>query len=54
MIWVTFLSLGFYVFTLRWWILFGKKNSFKDEVKENLILLIVIAAIAAVIIYINN
>jgi len=53
-IYVFFISIGFLAFTLRWWFLFGRCNSFTEELKENLILFILIAITAAVLIYINN
>jgi carbon starvation protein CstA len=49
MIWVMVIGFGFLGVTLRWWFLSGRRDSLKQEVKENLILLSVIAAIAAVI-----
>jgi carbon starvation protein CstA len=54
MIWVAFIMFGFLAFTLRSWLLLGRRDSFKEELKDNLILSMVIAAMAAVMIFINN
>ena len=48
---VAFVFVGF---TLKTWITGGKQNSFKTEIRNNLIGFIVFAVIAAIIFYINN
>lgn len=53
-IYAAFIILGFVALTARMWVLGGRRNSFKYELRESLIFLVVFAAIAAFIIYLNN
>lgn len=54
LIFTAFIGFGFAAVTLRMWILGGRQNSFKYELKGSFIFLLIFAAIAAIIIYINN
>jgi hypothetical protein len=53
-IYVTFIVVTFIAFALRVWVLGGRRDSFRKELIASSIVLVVFAAIAAVIIFINN
>jgi len=54
LIYAVFIGLGFLAFTLRAWVIGDRRVSFKDELKYSLVVLLAFAAIAAIIIYLNN
>jgi len=49
-----FIGIGFVAFTVRTWIMGNQRNSFRKEIKNNLLFLLVFALIAGFIIYLNN
>lgn len=53
-IFIAFIVLGFVALTARMWVLGGRRNSFKYELRESLIFLTVFAAVATIIVHLNN
>ena len=54
LIYVAFIAVGIVATVLRMWFLGGQRNSFRHEIINYTFILIIFAAIAAVIIYMNN